>query len=124
VELDEKGVDMICQEIFTLAELWKVERMGPVQMFERVLGDCRHQKSLQEIAVLVKRLHHFDAINRQKMTTMISAYHAAEYSAEDPSLILYLEFSDNCTCERINSLLTDIEDKVRSEERKDSVLQS
>lgn len=121
VESDEKDMGMTYEEIFTMAKLRKEEHMGPVAMFERLLVDWRENKNPQEIAVLVKRFHHFYAINRHKMTTMAPAYHAADYSAEDPRPFLYPEFHDSWACRRIDSILADIEGK--GENRKDSVLQ-
>jgi hypothetical protein len=56
------------------------------------------------------------------MTTMTPAYYAADYSAEDPRPFLYPEFQDSWGCKRIDAILADIEGK--SEERKDSVLQT
>lgn len=121
VESDEKDMGMTYEEIFTMAELRKVERMGPVAMFERLLVDWHNEKIPQEIAVLVKRFHHFYAINRHKMTTMTPAYHAADYSAEDPRPFLYPDFQDSWACKRIDAILAGIQEK--NEERKDSVLQ-
>ncbi|KAL1653971.1 hypothetical protein SLS61_003373 [Didymella pomorum] len=122
VESDEKDMGMTYEEIFAMAKLRKVEHMGPVAMFERLLVDWRNEKTPLDIAVLVKRFHHFYAINRHKMTTMTPAYYAADYSAEDPRPFLYPEFQDSWGCKRIDAILADIEGK--SEERKDSVLQT
>lgn len=121
VESDEKDMGMTYEEIFVMAKLRKVERMGPVAMFERLLVDWRDEKTPQDIAVLVKRFHHFYAINRHKMTTMTPAYHAADYSADDPRPFLYPDFQDSWACKRIDAILAGIEGK--SEERKESVLQ-
>lgn len=121
VESDEKDMGMTYEEIFAMAKLRKVERMGPVAMFERLLVDWHDEKPPHDIAVLVKRFHHFYAINRHKMTTMTPAYHAADYSAEDPRPFLYPEFQDSWACKRIDAILAGIEGK--GEERKDSVLQ-
>ncbi|KAJ4374480.1 hypothetical protein N0V86_007349 [Didymella sp. IMI 355093] len=121
VESDEKDMGMTYEEIFAMAKLRKVECMGPVAMFERLLVDWRDEKTPHDIAVLVKRFHHFYAINRHKMTTMTPAYHAADYSAEDPRPFLYPEFQDSWACKRIDAILAGIE--VKSEERKDPVLQ-
>ncbi|KAF2628166.1 glutamine-dependent NAD(+) synthetase [Macroventuria anomochaeta] len=106
VESDEKDMGMTYEEIFVMAKLRKEERMGPVTMFERLLVDWHDRKSPQETAVLVKRFHHFYAINRYKMTIMTSSYHAADYSAEDPRPFLYPEFQDSWACKRIDSILT------------------
>ncbi|KAF1924532.1 glutamine-dependent NAD(+) synthetase with GAT domain-containing protein [Didymella exigua CBS 183.55] len=121
VESNEKDMGMTYEEIFAMAKLRKVERMGPVTMFERLLVDWREEKTPQDIAVLVKRFHHFYAINRHKMTTMTPAYYAADYSAEDPRPFLYPDFQDGWACKRIDAILANIEGK--SEKRKDSVLQ-
>jgi NAD+ synthase (glutamine-hydrolysing) len=121
VESDEKDMGMTYEEIFAMAKLRKVDHMGPVAMFERLLVDWRDEKTPLDIAVLVKRFHHFYAINRHKMTTMAPAYHAADYSAEYPRPFLYPEFQDSWACKRIDAMLADIEGK--NEERKDSALQ-
>ena len=121
VESDEKDMGMTYEEIFTMAKLRKEECMGPVAMFERLLVDWRDEKAPRDTAVLVKRFYHFYAINRHKMTTMTPAYHAADYSAEDPRPFLYPEFQDSWACKRIDAILADVERKA--EERKDSVLQ-
>ncbi|KZM23607.1 NAD(+) synthase (glutamine-hydrolyzing) [Ascochyta rabiei] len=111
VESDEKDMGMTYEEIFTMAKLRKEERMGPVAMFERMLIEWRDEKSPEETAVLVKRFHHFYAINRHKMTTMTPAYHTAEYSAEDPRPFLYPEFQSSLDCKRIDLMVYDIEGK-------------
>ncbi|KAF3038414.1 glutamine-dependent NAD(+) synthetase [Didymella keratinophila] len=121
VESDEKDMGMTYEEIFAMAKLRKVEHMGPVAMLERLLVNWRDEKTPLDIAVLVKRFHHFYAINRHKMTTMTPAYHAADYSTEDPRPFLYPEFQDSWACKRIDTILAGI--KGKSKERKDLVLQ-
>lgn len=121
VESDEKDMGMTYEEIFAMAKLRKEEHTGPVEMFRRLLIDWRGAKSPQEIAALVKRFHHFCAINRHKMTTMTPAYHAADYSAEDPRPFLYPVFQDSLACKRIDQMLVEMEGK--GEDRKDSVIQ-
>lgn len=121
VESDEKDMGMTYEEIFIMAKLRKVERMGPVAMFERLLVDWRDEKTPIAIAVLVKRFHHFYAINRHKMTTMTPAYHAADYSAEDLRPFLYPDFQKSWACKRIDAILNGMRGK--NEECKDSVLQ-
>ena len=94
VESDEKDIGMTYEEIFVMAKLRKKEHVGPVEMFQRLLVDWRDAKSPRKTAALVKRFHHFYAINRHKMTTMTPAYHAADYSAEDPRPFLYPVFPE------------------------------
>lgn len=118
---DEKDMGMTYEEISTMAKLRAEDCMRPIAMFERLLVDWRDEKTPRETAGLIKKFHHFYAINRHKVSTMAPAYHVADYSPYDLRPFVYPEFQGSWACKRIGTLLAEIE--ARGNERKDSVLQ-
>jgi NAD+ synthase (glutamine-hydrolysing) len=52
-------------------------------MFQRLVHEWREHMSPREVADLVKRFHHYYAINRHKMTTLTPALHSNDYSPDD-----------------------------------------
>jgi NAD+ synthase (glutamine-hydrolysing) len=73
VQSDEADMGMTYAELSIFGKLRKEEKLGPYSMFLRLLHDWRGQYGPREVADKVKRFHHFYAINRHKMTTMVSA---------------------------------------------------
>ncbi|KAF2193783.1 putative glutamine-dependent NAD(+) synthetase [Zopfia rhizophila CBS 207.26] len=83
VQSDEADMGMTYVELSVFGKLRKEAKLGPYGMFQRLLHDWKDQYSPREVAVKVKRFHHFYAINRHKMTTITPAYHAEGYSPDD-----------------------------------------
>jgi NAD+ synthase (glutamine-hydrolysing) len=80
---DFKDMGMTHQELSTFAKLRKEMRLGPFGMFQKLLFDWRGQKSSRAIADVVKKFHHFYALNRHKMTTLTPVYHAGRSNPDD-----------------------------------------
>ena len=79
---DEAEMGFTYEELGTIGRLRKVERLGPVAMFERLLAIWT-DRSAEEVADKVKRFFRTYAANRHKMTTLTPAYHAEAYSPDD-----------------------------------------
>jgi NAD+ synthase (glutamine-hydrolysing) len=71
VQSDEADMGMTYAELSIFGKLRKEEKLGPYSMFLLLLHDWRGQYGPREVADKVKRFHHFYAINRHKMTTMV-----------------------------------------------------
>ena len=78
---------MTYEELREYSRLRKVERMGPVSMFEQLVQTwgpgTERDLSAAEIAVKVKFFFRQYAINRHKLTSMTPALHAEGYSPDD-----------------------------------------
>jgi len=84
VQTDEEDMGMSYEELGVYGRLRKIARLGPVEMFKRLLHDWRDRGlSVAEIAEKVKRFFFFYSCNRHKMTTLTPSYHAENYSPED-----------------------------------------
>jgi NAD+ synthase (glutamine-hydrolysing) len=110
---DFKDMGMTHQEISMFGKLRKESRLGPFSMFQRVLHHWRGQKSPVAIADLVKKFHHFYAINRHKMGTMTPAYHAGQSNPDDHRYdmrpMLYPGFEGSWSCKRIDDLTKELD---------------
>jgi NAD+ synthase (glutamine-hydrolysing) len=74
---------MTYDELGVYGRLRKIARLGPVEMFKRLLHEWKDRGTPAEIAVKVKRFFFFYSANRHKMTTLTPSYHAENYSPED-----------------------------------------
>jgi NAD+ synthase (glutamine-hydrolysing) len=74
VQSDEADMGMTYAELSVFGRLRKEDKLGPYSMFLRLLHDWRGQYGAREVADKVKRFHHFYAINRHKMTTMVCVF--------------------------------------------------
>ena len=83
VQTDEEDMGMSYEELGVYGRLRKIARLGPVEMFRRLLHDWRERATPTEIAEKVKRFFFFYSCNRHKMTTLTPAYHAENYSPDD-----------------------------------------
>lgn len=83
VQTDEEDMGMTYEELGVYGRLRKIAKLGPVEMFKRLLHDWHDRASPFEIAVKVKRFFYFYSCNRHKMTTLTPSYHAENYSPED-----------------------------------------
>ncbi|EFA83148.1 glutamine-dependent NAD+ synthetase [Heterostelium album PN500] len=82
VQSDEVDMGMTYEELNEFGRLRKINRCGPVTMFERLVADWNHLKP-EIVAEKVKRFFYYYAINRHKMTTITPSYHAEAYSPDD-----------------------------------------
>lgn len=83
VQTDEEDMGMSYDELGVYGRLRKIARLGPVEMFKRLLHEWRDRASPAEIAEKVKRFFFFYSANRHKMTTLTPSYHAENYSPDD-----------------------------------------
>jgi NAD+ synthase (glutamine-hydrolysing) len=82
-QLDEDEMGMTYQELDEYGKLRKIERMGPLAMFEHLLREWQPQYTPAEIAEKVKKFFKFYAINRHKMTVLTPSYHCESYGTDD-----------------------------------------
>ncbi|EGC33152.1 glutamine-dependent NAD(+) synthetase [Dictyostelium purpureum] len=82
VQQDEIDMGMTYEELSIFGKLRKVNRCGPVSMFERLVAEWTHLEPVQ-VAEKVKRFFYYYAINRHKLTTLTPSYHAEGYSPDD-----------------------------------------
>jgi NAD+ synthase (glutamine-hydrolysing) len=83
VQTDEEDMGMSYEELGVYGRLRKIARLGPVEMYKRLLHEWRARASPAVIAEKVKRFFFFYSCNRHKMTTLTPSYHAENYSPED-----------------------------------------
>lgn len=81
-QLDEVDMGMTYEELSRFGRLRKIERCGPLSMFEKLMYEWDHLPP-REVAEKVKRFFHYYAINRHKATVLTPAYHAESYSPDD-----------------------------------------
>ncbi|MCP4357567.1 MAG: NAD(+) synthase [Chloroflexi bacterium] len=81
-QLDEVDMGMTYEELSRFGRLRKIERCGPLAMFEKLAYEWDHLPP-QEIAKKVKHFFTTYAINRHKQTVLTPAYHAESYSPDD-----------------------------------------
>lgn len=86
-QIDEQDMGMTYDELKEFAILRKVERLGPVSMFEKLLQSwgpgSEKNLSVKEVAKKVMYFFKNYAINRHKLTTLTPAVHAENYSPDD-----------------------------------------
>ncbi len=86
-QTDEADMGMTYEELREFATLRKVERLGPVSMFERLVQDwgpkSERRLSVREVARKVIYFFKNYAINRHKLTTLTPSVHAESYSPDD-----------------------------------------
>ena len=79
---DEADMGMTYEELSRFGRLRKIDRCGPVSMFEKLVHEWNHLPP-QEVAEKVKRFFYYYSVNRHKMTTLTPSYHAESYSPDD-----------------------------------------
>jgi NAD+ synthase (glutamine-hydrolysing) len=79
---DEDDMGMTYDQLSEFGRLRKIERCGPLSMFEKLVVKWDHLPP-REVAEQVKRFFRYYAINRHKMTTLTPSYHAESYSPDD-----------------------------------------
>jgi len=82
VQSDEVDMGMSYVELGIFGRLRKVDRCGPLSMFEKLVYEWDHLTPLQ-VAEKVKRFFYYYSINRHKMTTLTPSYHAEQYGPDD-----------------------------------------
>lgn len=82
VQSDEADMGMTYDELERFGRLRKVDKCGPVAMFERLVLEWNHLPPA-EVAEKVKRFFYYYAVNRHKATVLTPAYHAESYSPDD-----------------------------------------
>ncbi|KAF2642738.1 glutamine-dependent NAD(+) synthetase with GAT domain-containing protein [Massarina eburnea CBS 473.64] len=112
---DEQDMGFTYAQLSVLGRLRKESKLGPYAMFLRLLHDWKDTLSPAEVADTVKRFHHYQAINRHKMTTMTPSVHAESYSVDDNRFDLrpfvYASFWKNWSFKKIDEKLASIEKK-------------
>lgn len=81
-QTDEADMGMTYEELSHFGRLRKVQRCGPLHMFEALVREWDHLPP-REVAAKVKHFFRHYAINRHKMTVITPAYHAESYSPDD-----------------------------------------
>lgn len=81
-QTDEDDMGMTYAELGVYGRLRKIERTGPLLMYERL---CSEWPDLprREVAEKVKHFFRSYSYNRHKMTTLTPSYHAENYSPDD-----------------------------------------
>ena len=82
VQEDEADMGMTYEELRLYGRLRKIDRCGPLSMFEKLVHEWDHLPPA-DIAIKVKRFFTYYAINRHKMTVLTPSYHAESYSPDD-----------------------------------------
>lgn len=83
-QVSEDEMGMTFTELQDYGRLRKIERCGPMSMFQKLVHMWRDSKlSPKEICEKVKLFFRFYAINRHKVTVLTPSYHAESYSPED-----------------------------------------
>ena len=82
-QTDEEDMGMSYDELGQFGRLRKMERCGPVSMFQRLMTSWSDKFSPAEVAEKVKHFFKFYGINRHKLTTLTPAYHAESYAPDD-----------------------------------------
>eukprot|EP00026_Physarum_polycephalum_P017615 Phypoly_transcript_18893.p1 GENE.Phypoly_transcript_18893~~Phypoly_transcript_18893.p1 ORF type:complete len:121 (+),score=10.02 Phypoly_transcript_18893:348-710(+) len=73
---------MTYEELSIFGRLRKIDRCGPVSMFEHLVRVWQ-DRTPEQIADKVKKFFFYYSINRHKMTTLTPSYHAEGYSPDD-----------------------------------------
>jgi len=73
---------MTYEELDTFGRVRKIDKCGPVAMFERLLVKW-DDLAAGKVAEKVKRFFKFYAINRHKATVLTPSYHAEAYGCDD-----------------------------------------
>lgn len=82
---DEADMGMTYEELTWYGRLRKLQRCGPVSMFNKLASIWKYSRGFSpaEVAQKVKYFFRMYAVNRHKMTTLTPSYHAENYSPED-----------------------------------------
>ncbi|KAK4156334.1 hypothetical protein C8A00DRAFT_12721 [Chaetomidium leptoderma] len=132
VQSDEADMGMTYQELTIFGRLRKLNKLGPLGMFQRLVHDWSVDRARRpdddapyytpaQVAEKVKKFFHFYAINRHKMTTLTPALHCNDYSPDDNRFdlrpFLYPPFWKSWSFKRIDMELEKIEKKRASKKQ-------
>ncbi|MCA9872147.1 MAG: NAD(+) synthase [Anaerolineales bacterium] len=81
-QLDEADMGMTYAELSHFGRLRKIQRCGPLAMYEKLVLEWDHLPP-EEVAAKVKHFFRTYASNRHKATVLTPAYHAESYSPDD-----------------------------------------
>jgi NAD+ synthase (glutamine-hydrolysing) len=81
-QTDEADMGLTYEEIGVFGRLRKLERAGPVSMYQKARLLWAH-RTPQEVADTVKRFVRRYSINRHKSTTITPSLHCVDYNADD-----------------------------------------
>lgn len=119
-QLDEDEMGMTYAELDEYGKLRKIERQGPLAMFEHLLLEWSdRQLTAKQIADKVKKFFRYYAINRHKTTVLTPSYHCENYGTDDNRFDLR-QFLYDTTWEHqfaeIDKVVKEIESKEISKE--------
>ncbi|KAJ3189551.1 glutamine-dependent NAD(+) synthetase [Irineochytrium annulatum] len=83
VQSDEVDMGMTYEDLSTFGTLRKVEKCGPVSMYQKLVNDWSPAISPAQVAEKVKKFFFYYAINRHKTTVLPPSYHMSPYSPDD-----------------------------------------
>lgn len=81
-QTDEDDMGMSYDDLTVYGKLRKVEKCGPLSMYQRLTSIWTHLKVAQ-VAEKVKIFFRMYSINRHKTTVLTPSYHAENYSPDD-----------------------------------------
>ncbi len=120
VQRDEVDMGMTYDELSRFGRLRKIDRCGPLAMFERLVHEWDHLPPA-EVAEKVRRFFYHYSANRHKMTVLTPSYHAEAYSPDDNRFDLR-QFLDNVRWSwqfrRIEQRVTELAVETLEEERR------
>ena len=93
------------QDMRYFAEMRKDSRLGAFSMFQHKLLHSKDQRSPDEKAELVRKLHLYYQENRHKMSTVTPAYRGGKFDPNDDRPILYPAFDKSWTDKRIKQMV-------------------
>lgn len=79
---DEEEMGMTYAELDEFGKLRKIERCGPLAMFERLVIKWDHMDP-EEVANKIKRFFRAYSTSRHKMTVLTPSYHCESYGIDD-----------------------------------------
>ena len=79
---DEEEMGLTYAELDEFGRMRKIEKCGPLSMFERLVIKWDHMTPAQ-VSVKVKRFFTAYSKNRHKMTVITPSYHAESYGVDD-----------------------------------------
>lgn len=79
---DEADMGMTYEELSRFGRLRKIDRCGPLSMFEKLAVEWEHLPP-RTVADKVKRFFYHYSTNRHKTTVLTPSYHAESYSPDD-----------------------------------------
>merc|ERR1712051_901430 len=79
---DEEEMGLTYAELDEFGRLRKIDRCGPLSMFERLVIKWHHMTP-EQVSVKVKRFYTAYSRSRHKMTVLTPGYHCESYGNDD-----------------------------------------